>query len=1650
MADNKYTLLKNDHLDGDILYSARVAGMYGGTELTTGGSSYQISWSYGGRSGVITLAKRESILQCLTVLPYLPWDYIEEDERTVNGVVYRLLCILHCSSVTVNGVTQATAYEKGNDEYSINLNSLANYVIPVYVRQVKVQFVGADGSVLKTQYVPSGGSAVPPSVTTPTGKVFEGWSGSYQNVTSDSTVYATFRDLAYSVQFDGNGATGGSTASQVFTYGVAQSLSANGFSRSFAVVFDYGGNGQSNGRASSSSAFLGWATTAGGAKVYSDGQSVSNLSTTDGAIVTLYAKWGAASAVTLPSPTVPGGRRFLGWYTASSGGTLVGAANASYTPSGSVTLYARWAASAYTIRYNANGGTGTMSDTPMVYGTAKSLAANAFTKTGHAFAGWATTAGGAKVYSDGQSVNSLSATDGAVVTLYAVWTPNAYTVTFVPGSGNSVATSSKQVTFGQTYGTLPTPTSGTVGMFFTGWYTASSGGTRIDAGTKVSTAANHSLYARFVTGTYTVRFDGNGATSGTMANQSFRFGESKALSANAYARRHTTLGYDYGFLGWAKSASATRADYADGQSVSNLATENGGTVVLYAVWRGKVKVTVRSNDTSLGTVNSSASGYYFSDDSVSVTATVVNAATTRFTGWFLDGAKVSASAKYALTVPAKDCVVEANFRNVQHFIQIPSFGADKGTVSLTVAGRAVEDLSAPVSCLEGDTVGLKAVPAYNYDVTGWEIDGESFEGDERTFVVGEAHPKTIVCLPQFEEKPKYALTVSADGRGGGAASVSVSDAYGHTWEGAPGEAVSVQAYVRVKYTATVSLPPDDSTLRFDGWYLDGSAVETTKKTYSVERTDETDVSLVASVYSAKHTLNIAPNRVGYGYVEAKVGETRLESLTGAVVVDGQYVTVAATASRLRLFSRWEVDGRDDEISREFRFQVSPEMPATITATAVFESRSRSAFNVTKENGSLGSIDVFYEDVLDPVTGDVGPLEVYLTKDARGEVHDYQYAGVEYVLSASLAESLSEAGNPLTRFDGWYAKSGGEWERLTGDLTRRVADTPDVKAVFASNALYEGTLTTSGGQGSVEVSDDTPPDVSASGGAGPKWLDGRLVRLTASPAAGYALNFWRVTIGGVTQNAEKGETYEFTPTADFTAEAVFERKRCPVTLSVDAASARAAESVAAEVEGATVEDLAALVYGMVVTFRAAAKDGYSFEGWYVGGEKASPDAVYTPPALSDALAVTAKFAATVTLGVSTSASASGAVAATATVDSDGNPGGWPEPAASATCKVVLGGKCGIRVTATSGAFSAWFAESDGEFAAPLDLEAEDVIEVTDNVSLVARLISDDDYTYIALFNEWKDETERDDGVTLGILSMTKGEAVSEADYNAGLAKAGYTGASLTGAYAYYRFLGTRRSRLSAVDNSGRSFAGWQMKTLSGGAFGEPTTYPLTQDADVFTNRHAVYTAFWGTPKPVRIEVAFCDGSRGLGELSMSGETDRRIVADSGIVDEIMQGVEVSVGSSVANGYMFGGWYADRFGKILVSRDQAYSFVVRTQVTLYARFVEDRNAIYLWEGGKALKTLRWRSKVYVSNRPFDASCARIDAAAYSVGLTVEAFSSPDQAADAESPRAVKRVEIRSQGARRLPKGRPEKFCTVAVESDGEVDMVAVGTSMEGVAV
>lgn len=116
------------------------------------------------------------------------------------------------------------------------------------------------------------------------------------------------------------------------------------------------------------------------------------------------------------------GYHLSGWTTTPA--NLAVAADGTYTqPDDSVTATALFAANAYTVAFDANGGSGAQPAATAVYDEELVLPAVTFTHETDVFAGWSLTPGGPAVFADGATVSNLTAEQDAAVTLYAIWKP---------------------------------------------------------------------------------------------------------------------------------------------------------------------------------------------------------------------------------------------------------------------------------------------------------------------------------------------------------------------------------------------------------------------------------------------------------------------------------------------------------------------------------------------------------------------------------------------------------------------------------------------------------------------------------------------------------------------------------------------------------------------------------------------------------------------------------------------------------------------------------------------------------------------------------------------------------------------------------------------------------------------------------------------------------------------------------------------------------------------------------------------------------------------------------------------------------------------------------------------------------------------------
>ena len=294
---------------------------------------------------------------------------------------------------------------------------------------------------------------------------------------------------------------------------------------------------------------------------------------------------------TLPTTTKTG-YNFVGWFTADSEGNLV-TADTKVTTVEDHTLYAHWTLNNYgiTVPTLAHGSVTwaiVQSNDSAPYG--KTIKITVTPDTGYQLKD-----GSLKVYKTDDPTTEETVTDNTFtmpaygVTITAEFEPKEYTVTFNV-QGHGIAPAAEPVKFGDKV-IRPSPDPSAAGLTFDGWYKEPDCINEWNFGTD-TVQGDMILYAKWVHGSYTVKFDGNGGTissgSETSKTISARYGDTiQLLKAERGGYTHT---------GWALTRDGPSV-YTPAQNVQDL-----GDITLYAVWTKnqeilyEISVTVQKDD----------------------------------------------------------------------------------------------------------------------------------------------------------------------------------------------------------------------------------------------------------------------------------------------------------------------------------------------------------------------------------------------------------------------------------------------------------------------------------------------------------------------------------------------------------------------------------------------------------------------------------------------------------------------------------------------------------------------------------------------------------------------------------------------------------------------------------------------------------------------------------------------------------------------------------------------------------------------------------------------------------------------------------------------------------------------------------------------
>ena len=310
----------------------------------------------------------------------------------------------------------------------------------------------------------------------------------------------------------------------------------------------------------------------------------------------------------LPAPTRTG-YTFTGWYTAPSGGSRVLGTTA-VTTAANHTLYAQWTINSYYIDLNlfldgaSYGSSSRVTANLTVGGVNKGYVSDYW--TAHPY-GTSWSVNGVRV--DGTNIPySRSGTLGTSTVDIRI---DFYTLTIARNSSSygTVSASSLITLSGTSYSTSGSTLTMSDGRRVTASPTAATGySTSFSSWSPSSATMNttRTVTANFSrTGnTYYVAYNGNGATGGSTATSTHRYGTASNLRANGFVKNWPNGGggtIRWSFRNWNRNSAGTSTSYSNRQSILNLATS--GTVTLYAQWsfNNATGVMGGSNDVNMRT-----------------------------------------------------------------------------------------------------------------------------------------------------------------------------------------------------------------------------------------------------------------------------------------------------------------------------------------------------------------------------------------------------------------------------------------------------------------------------------------------------------------------------------------------------------------------------------------------------------------------------------------------------------------------------------------------------------------------------------------------------------------------------------------------------------------------------------------------------------------------------------------------------------------------------------------------------------------------------------------------------------------------------------------------------------------------------------------
>ena len=729
---------------------------------------------------------------------------------------------------------------------------------------------------------------------------------------------------------------------------------------------------------------------------------------------------------------------------------------------GDIVLYAVWEPITYTIKYDANGGSGIMAATEAAYDQDVPLLANTFTMVGRQFVGWAFEADGELAYADGAVVKNLTDTQGGEITLYALWKGASTTIRF-QFEGGASGTAACEVVYGEILPQENLTAPSRYGYTFAGYYTAQNKGGELVYTEDMSLSEYYrenawdsvltefDLYAAWDPVEYTVAFVNGTETLSTrieaVYGQSFRLPTAESLGID--------VPEGTSFRGWSIASGSDVVYYRDGQEITTgLTGENGATVYLYAV--------ILENESYTVTLPASGEGYkvsyqgealtaqreievYESED-ISFTVTVedgysADKMNVLANGIMLGATQIQGNA-YVYSMKNISANTDVNIYNIsrEKFSIILNDGTGYSVSPKNTTVESMDDFTFTVTLLEGYKTATPVVY-----VNGAAVSGTKNE-DGFTYTIPKVTEQPVISV-SVEPKPQYTVTFISNG---GIYSIST-----------------------VEEDMNVSQPdiPERYGYTFGGWYIDkdctlsydfrtavtGSVTlyaKWTADTYTVEyNKNTTEDVLIPGGQTKTHDIVLMlspdkPVRTGYTFI----GWNTRADAAGTSYDAGSELSVN---SNITLYAQWSIhkypvtlimgDGINGTISSN---EAAYNETVRVTATSADGYNEPVITAVPQENAELVSEGVYR------ITG---PVSFVADAEAKAiYTANFYLDGGLYHTQSAIEGSASTIilPNPPTKqghtFMGWFTEPT---DGIKVDASTVLDENMSLYAQFEANSFH---------------------------------------------------------------------------------------------------------------------------------------------------------------------------------------------------------------------------------------------------------------------------------------------------------------------------------------------------------------------------------------------------------------------------------------------------------------------------------------------------------------------------------------------------------------------------------------------------------------------